>query len=314
MKITSSHSKEIGSNKHAHTSVLSLFIFVCAVCFSIITSQAAAESSPAFWQVKDEKSGSMVYLLGSMHFGHSSFYPLNPKITQAFERSEVLAVELDITQIDPVKTMQLILSFGQLPAGHTLKSAMDNLTWNRLVDRCQQLGMDIRAFESLKPWFVALQLVGLQLNFSDFKQSLGIDRYFLERVGSRQVVAFETIEQQLSLFNDLEIATQVEFLRETLTEFDRGESYLLELAQYWQEGDIANLEKFIIVPMRDNPKTSVLFKKIFTERNYQMVDSTIALLNRGKTAFVIVGAGHLVGTEGIVNLLKDKGWKIERLL
>ena len=96
-------------------------------------------------------------------------------------------------------------------------------------------------------------------------------------------------------------------MKTTVKDIDMLESEFGDLLKAWQSGDSEKLEKLLNEAMEEAP---VIYKRLVTERNRRWL-SKIEELTRGKeNAIIIVGAGHLVGTNGVVELLKKKGYKV----
>lgn len=278
---------------------------------SLLSGVAWAESRPAFW--KAESKDATVYLLGSMHFGRPDFYPLPAAVDRAFEQSSVLAVEVDVVNIDPKAALQALLKYGQMPAGRTLQSVLSEDVYRRLSEVCERKGLPLAAFEQLQPWFVALQLVESELRSSRLQQHLGVDLHFLKKVKAQRVDQLESFESQLKLFADSTMIQQETFLQQTLNDLAKSGAYLNTMAAAWQQGDVKALEQNLIEPFRDQEDSKELYRKMFTERNLAMTEHVQKYLGSQQTTFFVVGAGHMLGEDGIINLLKQRGYSVTRM-
>ncbi len=272
---------------------------------------AFAGSNPAFWQVKSKSA--TVFLLGSMHFGHERFYPLPKAVNQAFSVSDALIVEVDITNIDPMAAMSAIMRHARLEEGKTLTDVLSEETVVLLNQQAKASGIPLVSMQSFKPWFAALQLVESELRKTEFKQQYGIDQYFLKKAKGKDVVALETLDAQLGLFGTLSLAEQETFLLQTLKEFSDSHKYLNALAAEWEVGDVHALEKSLLAPFQNGAESQKLYQVVFTDRNAKMTTAAIEHLQRAGVFFMVVGAGHLVGEDGIVARLKRSGFEAERI-
>lgn len=288
-------------------------VFLCAVV-SISGPMAGASSQPGFWRATSESAS--VYLFGSMHFGHPTFFPLPEHIDLAFERAQVLAVEVNIDSISPAQATQAIAKYGQLPPEKSLEQVLSEAVYKKLSEHSRQSGIPLSAFSRFQPWFVALQLVEAEIRQTELRQDLGIDLYFIQRAADRQRIdELETLESQLSLFGGLALEQQERFLEQTLDDLGQSDVYLEQMASAWRRGDVSRLEALLIEPfaLQEDPHSANFFHKVFTERNYAMTDAVKAYLDGSETVFFVVGAGHLVGDKGIIRLLQTKGIQVERL-
>ncbi len=284
--------------------------FVCLITCPV--AHASQGSAPAFWKVTG-KGEATVYLMGSMHFGHPNFYPLPKIILDKFSTSEKLIVEIDITKIQPMAAMAAIMKHGRLAPGQTLNALLSEKTRNALKAHCVKNGLSLATMQPFQPWFAALQIVEGELRKTPFKQHLGLDMYFLNRSKGKTVVALETLDGQLSLFAGLDVKAQDSFLLQTLTDLSQSNGYLYKLAAQWQSGDASGMAQSLIEPFKADVNTRALFDALFTRRNITMTKAVEGLLKGNGSTFFIVGAGHLVGEEGIVDQLKTKGYKVQRV-
>lgn len=288
-------------------------LLLCSAVF-VSAPMAWSSSQPGFWRASSESA--TVYLLGSMHFGHPTFFPLPEHIDQAFARAQVLAVEVDIASISPAAATQAIVKYGQLPRGESLEQVLSEPVYKKLAEHSRKSGVPLSAFSRFQPWFVALQLVEAEIRQTELRQDLGIDLYFIQRAaGEQRIDELETIESQLSLFGGLSMPQQERFLEQTLDDLGQSDEYLEQMASAWRLGDLPKLEALLIEPFtQDDDKDSAkFFHKVFTERNHAMTDAVKNYLEGSETVFFVVGAGHMVGKEGIIQLLQKNGVKVERL-
>lgn len=286
---------------------------LCATAFLSATT-AWASSQPAIWRATSDSAS--VYLFGSMHFGHPSFFPLPDHVDRAFARAQVLAVEVNIDAISPEQATQAIAKYGQLPQGESLEQVLSDKVYQKLAKHSRQSGVPLSAFDRFQPWFVALQLVEAQIRQAELRPDLGIDLYFIQRASSQQRIdELETLESQLSLFGGLPLEQQERFLGQTLHDLGKSDEYLEEMASAWRRGDVPQLQALLIEPfaLQDDKDSAKFFQKVFTERNYAMTDAVQTYLQGSETVFFVVGAGHMVGEQGIVQLLQNQGVRVERL-
>jgi uncharacterized protein len=276
-----------------------------------LNGRAADSSTPAFWEIKQGKS--IVYLFGSMHFGHANFYPLPDAVEKAFETSDRLVVEVDILNITPQLAAQAIFKYGGLPPGQQLVNRISAETFQSLAKQAERNGLDVKVFERFQPWYVSLMLVEAEIRKTELQQKLGIDWYFLQRARAKTVDELESIDSQLALFGGLSDVEQEEFLRQTLKDLAQSQAYLMAMANAWRQGDLASLENTLIEPFEQNPQTKTLFQRIFLQRNVTMTDRILTYLKKDGQVFFVVGVGHMLGTGGIVALLEERGVQVRRI-
>jgi len=280
---------------------LSLFVF----------SDVHAENDRAFfWQVTSAQA--TVYLMGSIHFADKSFYPLRPAIEKAFQHSDALVVELDITKTDDRVYNQLLTQRGMYKNGGTIKEALSEETWRQLRQRLQHLNVPYDSVKNYKPGVMVLTLSALQVMRMGLDPALGIDVYFLKKAGQKKIIELESLKQQLNLF--LDIPNGELLLKESLYSLDEAELLMAEMVRYWKTGDEKKMKKMLFEDaLNDYPAFSEIYDELFYDRNASMTQKIEAMLKQPGTYFVVVGSGHLLGEKGIVNTLKEKGYQVIRL-
>jgi uncharacterized protein YbaP (TraB family) len=165
--------------------------------------------------------------------------------------------------------------------------------------------------ERFQPWFAALVLEQVALGKSGFVAGAGVDEQFAQRARTdgKPIIALETVEEQLGFFAKLSAEQQRQYLRATLKDLDTEASDAAIMVHAWQRGDSAELERLLRKESSDNP---VLFRTLTVERNRSWLPRIMAMLGEDQDYLIIVGALHLVGSDGLVALLRNQGFKVEQ--
>jgi uncharacterized protein YbaP (TraB family) len=261
---------------------------------------------------KASGKGGTVHLVGSVHLLSKDYYPLNPILESAFDASEVLVEELDLGEVSQPQSQGLILARGVLPAGETLSRVVSPATYARVSQRLEGLGLPIEALSRLKPWALALTLLAVEWQKAGFDANLGLDRHFFDRATStgKMVQGLETLEFQISRFDGLTNDQQDRMLAETLQELDTQKSSVVQLADAWRSGDVAAVERVVL---KDVQQDKQMYERLIVDRNREWLPHIDALFTRRGAAFVVVGAAHLVGPDGLVQMLRAKGYTVEQM-
>lgn len=272
--------------------------------------QASAQEKSFLWKVRSEKNS--IYILGSIHFLKKESYPLKKSMEQAFDAVSKLVLEIDLQSATPEKTQQVTLEKGLFRDGTTLRQNVDKETYDLAERRAQELGIDLRAMNPLKPWLVALTLTTMKLQKLGFDSNYGVDRYFAERAkrGGKSTGGLESLEFQIALLDGLSKRDQEMMLRETLKELDQLDQGVEQLVQFWRKGEVGSVEQWLLAGMREYPE---VYAKVIVERNRRWLPQIEKMIAQGENTMVIVGAAHLVGREGVIELLKQLGYTVEQL-
>ena len=157
--------------------------------------------------------------------------------------------------------------------------------------------------------FVSLESIRLGLD-----PNLGIDKYFLSKAeGKKKILELESIDYQINLLSGFSDKDQELFLIYTLKDLHLMEQEVNQVTQAWILGDTKSMESLLTKSVSEDKRLSTIFEKLIFERNRRMVSKIEDFLRTKETYFVIAGAGHLVGNQGVIELLREKGYLIEQL-
>ena len=272
--------------------------------------QLSAQEKSFLWKVNSNQNS--LYILGSIHLLNKEAYPLNQRIENAFDKSKKLILEIDLRSANPEKMQQLMLQKSATADGTLLQQNVSAETYKTVSTRAKELGIDIRLLSPFKPWAVAMTMAAMKLQRLGFDPQLGIDRYFAERAkrSNKRTDGLETAEFQLDLFDQFSAKEQELLLRQSMNEMDHVERNVTEIVQSWKSGDVGAVERHLLVGMRDYPE---IHQKIIDDRNRRWLPQIESLLAaRDDNAMIVVGAAHLVGKNGVIELLKARGYSVEQ--
>ena len=291
-----------------------LVIFSVLILVSLVASSqdVFSQSQKNFlWRVQSKTN--TVYVLGSIHFLKKEVYPLNQKIENAFDQSDFLVVEANVNDITKIDIQKLVDSALYLDL-ETLEKHVSTETYELIKKESGRLGLPLEMINRQKPWFLALVLESLELLKLGFDPNYGIDKYFLSKAeGKKKILELESLDYQISLLSNLSDKDQELFLLYTLRDLNILEQELGRLTQAWISGDTKSMESILTRGISEDKGLSSIFEKLIYERNKKMVSKIEDFLRTKEIYFVIVGAGHLVGDRGIIEILKGKGYIVEQL-
>jgi len=287
-----------------------LRLLIISVLFICGPVQAAGERLLFY---KLGKADAEVYLLGSMHLARAEIYPLRAGIMQAFASAGTLAVELDISGANQLQIQQMIIARGSYPPGETIRDHVSATTWQNLQRHMSGTGLPVQVLERMRPGLLVTTLSSLEMMKLGLSAELGVDRYFLDQArGQKRIHELETVEQQVSLL--LDFPQEDLLVRQTLAQLDNMEAIMEELVSVWKRGDAAALQKLLLEDeLAKNPEFRSVYERLFDQRNRAMSKQVEGFLRSPGRYFVVVGAGHLVGEQGIVSLLRKRGYAPQQL-
>lgn len=272
---------------------------------------SATATEPSFlWQVED-RQGRMVYLMGSIHLARPDLYPLAPSLEEAYRRSQVLVVEADINKVDLEKVQQKIRNTGIYPKGQTLSGHLSPAT-RALAEKTR---LDIQAFDRFRPWLVAMEVQKQKLKALGFDEQYGLDKHFLDQAlrDKKSIKELEGVDYQFYVFQSLNQAEQDLFLYFSLLEAETMDTDLPVLVNAWRSGDVEAFGQIFFKGFSEHPELEPLANKLIFRRNDKMLTRIKTYFRSGRSHFIIVGAGHLVGPQGLIKRLMDEGYLVSQL-
>ncbi|MGH8224714.1 MAG: TraB/GumN family protein [Gammaproteobacteria bacterium] len=270
---------------------------------------ALAQPLP-LWRVSDG-AGHTLYLAGSMHALKTDDYPLPAPFKTAFDHCRRLVEELDLDALTPAQIQNAVTSFGMLPTGKTLADAM-GADWAQAQKLAAKADINLEIYLPLKPWFAAVRISGQVFVAAGYIPSLGLDRHFANLAAQRKipVIGLETLDEQMGFFNDLRVSVQRQFLLQALEEVSHDKQELAGLHAAWRDGDMSALAALADKDFADYPK---LRAGVLDDRNRRWLPVLENCLSEDKGCYVVVGAEHMIGPNGLLALLGKAGFRVVQL-
>ncbi|MGD2084715.1 MAG: TraB/GumN family protein [Candidatus Aminicenantes bacterium] len=287
---------------------LFVLVLINLVFLSMLYSQENAGKS-FLWEIQSEHGNS--YLLGSVHLLKKEHYPLKKVIEDSFEQSDVLVLEIDLSGGNLIKAGLYMLEKGKYQGEETLKDNISEKTYQLLKDKAKTMEMNLEWLNKWKPWMAAFHILERKLMNLGYNPIHGVDLYFLNKSKEKkEIQGLETVELQVGLFENFSKEESEKFLLSTIMEADQLEKEMDKMITAWSTGDVEKMEKTMTETIQEHPELEAFYKRLNDDRNVRMVEKIISLLKTDKKYFIVVGAAHMVGKNGIVQLLKNKGYTV----
>lgn len=285
---------------------------LAAAVVSISTFSAPALAQPAFWVVKD--ADSTIYLLGTVHLLKPETVWKTDKLLAAMKEAQQLWLELPTT--DPTamapEMMQLVTKYGLSP-GAPLSKDLTPDEMKTLDEAAQLAGLTASQLNIFRPWFAALTISNAAMTRAGYDPSSGVDTNVEAIFKARDIKpnGLETAEQQIKVFGGMTREQELEYLRQTMDEYENASTELDQMVEQWSHGDLAGLEQMFVTDMKT--ETPDLYDALLLNRNANWVEKIQGMLKGKGTIFIAVGAGHLIGPDSVLAMLKTKGIASERV-
>lgn len=262
----------------------------------------SAQAEPQHWLV--QKGDTEYMIIGSVHVGDKSMYPLPKAVTQFLNNSDGLIIEADIRNTEGAAFPKTKL---------LAKDILDKQQRQHLADIAKDLGLPEEQLLNAPPWSAALTIQLLLVNKLGYASDQGVDMHLMTLADKQNVpvIPLETVQFQLDLIAGQEDGGK-ELLLSSIEEYDGGEALVQCLIDSWKTGDGNSLED----ASKSAESTDVFNEAFLYERNHdwaEKLDSGSVLPKKAGQYTIVVGSLHLVGKDNLIDLLRKRGFNIEAL-
>jgi uncharacterized protein YbaP (TraB family) len=232
---------------------------------------------------------------------------LPPAFERAYADSGKLVMELDLGQLDPLQVAGWMSEHGALPAGTTLRGVLGEARYTRVSAAAADLGLPMQVLDGQSPWIVGIELADLEYLHLGFDPQQGVEAQLVQRAQSdgKPTAGLETLSEELGGLEALSREDQLRLLDQTLTELKESPGEMQAVLGAWRRGDAARLAALLAREYRAFP---ALYRPLVTDRNQRWLPQIEQLLHGEGNCLVIVGALHLVGEGGLLELLRKDGF------
>ena len=283
------------------------FLCVCFLTLICLTGVVQADDSRklSLWQI--DHGSSRVYLLGSVHLMKEDMYPLPEPITAAFNESDVVVFEIDLTEMDAKEIAGLMEQQGIYTPPASISDDLAPETLELLTDYLEEEGIRLDQVSQMKPWMLSLYISIMDLKQLGFKTELGLDQHLNQKALdlNKETDGLESAAQQISFLSGDHIEIQDLSLRAYLSERHQVQEETRQMISAWNSGDADELYDLAIDQILDYPELQNQMDRLILERNLNMVQKIRGYLDTQRKYLVVAGALHMGGPEGIIQLLSE---------
>lgn len=286
---------------------------LAAILCVLLAGTSVADEAPhpvTLWRVAGTSNS--VFLLGSIHLLRAGDHPLPRAIDDAYDEAEVVVMELDMDDIDPVFTQAAFNKAGVMTDGRTLRELMGEAYYRDAQLAASAIDIPLDMLDQSEPWLAAMTVELLLLYRIGFDPMLGVEMTMTTRASAdgKPIEGLETIDEQLGFLDDLPIEAQREMLLQTLQQGAGLETSIDTLVDAWRHGDTATLERELLSGIEEQDE---LHEALIVQRNRRWASTIGTWLDDEQDYLVVVGALHLVGEDGVPALLDRAGFDIQQL-
>lgn len=258
------------------------------------------------------KAEERVYLGGTVHLLRASDYPLPQAYEVAYQDSDTLFFETDLAGLNDLSVQMRMLQELTYPEGVTLRTVLDADAYATLSTHIATIGLPMQMLEKFKPGMLVSTLQVIEFQKLGFTPQ-GVDAHFNSRALSdgKAVGELEPVEAQIGFISAMGEGNESEFIRLSLDDLSEIETSMEQMISAWRSGDNATLETLFVDEMRTGHPA--LYQSLLVQRNNAWLPLIEAMFQEAGTEFVLVGAAHLVGEDGLLHLLENRGYEITQL-
>jgi hypothetical protein len=215
-------------------------------------------------------------------------------------------MEINLEDMDLEQLQSEMMAGAMLPEGESLSSVLGPKRYARAETLAREVGVELATLDRFAPWFAAEAISQMQLMQLGFQPTSGVEMYFMERArgDGKSIAGLETVHDQIALFTALSMDAQAQYLMSSLEEAHELPKQVDQMVHAWQRGDTAWFADQMKSELGRDP---ALYQSVLAARNRKWIPKIEALLKEDKNYLVIVGTGHLVGSDSVIDLLKKDG-------
>jgi uncharacterized protein YbaP (TraB family) len=269
----------------------------------------AEGAGPPLWVVRD--ADSTVYLFGTVHYLRPGTAWGSDKVDAAFAAADQFWVEV-ADQDDPAVVAAVAQQHGVTPDRplSSILSAEDFAAFDRAA---QGVGASGAAMDAYRPWLAAFMVAGTAPMQAGYRPDLGVDKTLMDRARAegKTIHGFETADIQLRLIAGMSEEAQIAYLNNYVRNGDQIVPKLDQTVAAWLKGDAAEVGRLNRLDTRDiHPD---VHRAALIVRNADWTDQIETMMQGSGTAFIAVGVAHLADQDSLIDMLKARGFTVERL-
>jgi len=263
------------------------------------------------WKVQ-RNGGPASHILGTIHSSDPRLQNLPPEVSQAFETAGVAVFELPAASASQSKVAEAM----RLPPGQRLEDILGSELFGRVAQAVEPLGVKPEGLQSLKPWSLILFLALPPIELVRQSQGKVAFDVWLRAEAARQgkrVEALETYDEQIEIFDGLTTDEQVAMVTDLVADYGRIEAHFNRMFRAYLKGNISEIMAVAndVSEVPDVAAARRFKERLLDDRNVTMVEGMGPLLREGG-AFIAIGAAHLPGEGGVLDLLESQGYSVTR--
>jgi len=286
---------------------LPLLISIQFILTLLLSVQSQAQTS--VWQVSN--GDNTIYLGGTFHMLMPQDYPLPKEFEQVYKKVNWLVFETDIAELDTPDFQKKFLKAMSLPNGQILADQLSPKAYSGLIHYAAKNNIDTGRLQHFKP-----QMIALIVTLEELKKygltAQGVDSFMGDKASldGKMVTKLESIDEQINYIATMSEGYESELILQTLEDIQVLSRDLTIMRDAWRSGNSHDLFETGISPMKkDYPQ---IYHSLLVERNNNWLPKIERLIKQPESKFILVGALHLIGEDGLLQQLRKRGYTVQQ--
>ncbi|MCO4294590.1 TraB/GumN family protein [Solitalea sp. MAHUQ-68] len=277
-------------------------------CFLLLTFAAQGFSQQAkslLWKISGNGITEPSYLYGTIHIICEKDFLLSNPVEESFKKTSQIYLEIDMDDPNMMADMQRYMN---MPNDQNLQSVLKPEDYRTVGSFFKDsLGVNIDLFKNTKPLLLYSFVL---IKMMDGCSTKSYEQTFVEmaKAQKKEVKGLETIPQQMSFIDQIPLDKQAEDLVKSINSYAKYKEYFNKMIAAYKNQDIEGLQKLSDDPefgTSENENEALIYSR---NKNWIELIKNIAAK---QSTFFAVGAGHLAGESGVINLLRKQGYTVE---
>lgn len=279
---------------------LSVFCFFSAE----ISAQKKSSEKSLLWKISGSGLTQDSYLFGTMHAKEKAVFNFSENFNKAFNQAETFAMEIALNSDMYTGIFNMMMA----DENYNIHDYLSDAEYTKLDSWLKkEYGFKLKMFEKIKPIFLYVMTNKASVGM---RNEPFLDEYLAKEAEAKgkEVLGLETIEEQVAALDNISLEEQFKMILQSIDHQKKEEKAFEKLLQTYKKQDLDKMLKLI----RESSISEAAYKKLINDRNTTMVERMLPFMKE-KSTFVAVGAGHLPGESGIINLLRKQGFTVEAI-
>jgi hypothetical protein len=257
------------------------------------------------WQL--EGSAQPFFIAGTIHVLRAEDYPLPKALEQAYQASDVLVLEMDLSAATQEYFRQQMARVGLYPVGENIRQALSPEVLSKVEQQLTKDHLTLVQVQQQRPWLLSLTLMHLELQRQGVSPEYGIDMHYYQRAiaDKKTVQALETADAQLNVLTDMGNIAADSLVTQFIDDIGELPKTLGVMTAAWRTGDYAVIDQELTARLRT--EQPAFYQSILVDRNQRWLGELEKHMQSGKPVLVLVGSAHLAGPDSLINMLAERG-------